>query len=460
MMPDRAPFISTQRLWRLRCPLEHQKTCLSAKASWVIPLAKDAERRPIRISDTVARGWYWQRMDDRTGTLANITRVQGDTGADREDFCGSRLCLTIDAGVGKTVALQQIQYLRQSGPNEGCLALLVDFADLPTDVEAMPKYLAKQLKNSGTDPDRPLLSVWRYLQRLIRRGRFSLLVDSVDQTFDARNATASRRALLQFLGRYPQTLCVVAGRPYAIQRHWKLFDPLSKNSKGPWEFLRIDAFTRQECEQYIGPERLMHLDQLGADVLSIPRALEAIRKIPVEQLGDRRTKSDLYLCSLNNVIEMALRDQDRSIGASEEDARMLFSALAFEMLRAGHRAGDAGIRTDKARRALLRNLYRNQRDALQDSVEHPQRSESRGDARTPVGGERYPGRSGARRAQESRYHEILLAQSDADGLVRRAVDHAVRGSAGGLRVVSRKTGQGRKPRVLPTGRRDAVVVVP
>ncbi|MCY2987374.1 MAG: formylglycine-generating enzyme family protein, partial [Planctomycetota bacterium] len=153
-------------------------------------------------------------------------------------------------------------------------------------------------------------------------------------------AKQSCRALRDFLVRYPEVRCVVSGRPYAIRRYWDLlFEP-----QGTWQFVKVDVFTHDECRQFVGPERLAHLTRLGADVISVPRALEMIQQIPVKFLPSLRTTSDVYWKSLEGMLEEALKNQADHVGWPLHQTRRLFALLAFEMLRCGYRAGEAGIK--------------------------------------------------------------------------------------------------------------------
>lgn len=351
------PFIATQRLWRLVCPPEFQKECLRPEKIWTLPRDGDeAGSRPIDVAGLPAGRCRWERIVDRAAHLADLSVL--------------RQCVTIDAGVGKTTALRQMEYLRQCGSNRDGMAIFVEFAELPYSADDYlgtggESLLIRKLRNSThsiqADP-----SLQKLIERKIRCNKFTLLVDALDQSaplvgsdFDARKACT---ALCDFLKRFPEVRCVVSGRPYAIQSYWKpLFQP-----EGSWEFVKIDLLTPDESERYVGPELWKLLRSLGADVMAIPRSLEMIRRIDAADLPGLRTKSDVYWRSLIGMLTQALADQGPGVGLPESDAIYLFSLIAFEMTRCGFRANLAGIAGPDKLRDFLSEVRKRRKKELLD----------------------------------------------------------------------------------------------
>ncbi len=336
--PPRPPFISSQRLWRLVCPPRHQRACLRPEHLWALPRSdKDSDNiRPIEVHGVPRGQCQWERVEDRPAFLKDMSR--------------KRLCLTVDAGVGKTTALKQAQYLRQTGDNEACVAMRIEFAELPSLVDWFLDYgnpdpmLVECFKTSIQRPRLHKDVVQTLLARRIRQGGFTLLVDALDQSRAMDRPEKSCIALREFLDRYPEVRCVVTGRPFSIRRYWHdLFDPERFGERAAWDFAMVDVFTGEEARAYVGPQKQELLNQLGADVIAIPRSLEMIRQVSADGLGTLRTKSDVYWAALDGMLRKALEGMPSGIGLGEEQARRLFSLVACEMSRRGFRGGTAGV---------------------------------------------------------------------------------------------------------------------
>jgi hypothetical protein len=375
MPSEQPPFIPTQRLWRLVCPVHLQEKCLHPKTAWSLPRDESRERKRPILSDGIGRElghWEWVNpgarvQDDFDPVAAARERCEWLSRVDIR-----RLCVTVDAGQGKSKALEQAQYLRQTGENRDCLAILVQFDELPT---SRNMFLGVDADHAD-DPDKtPLLigklqrdhdglrgrDAWRLLKRLIRQGRFTLLVDSLDQATHSKDADGSCRALKAFLQSSPEVRCVVSGRPYAVQWYW---DDLFKasNEQEAWEFAMVDPFTPVESRRFLGEKRFNLLNQIEADVIAIPRALEAILEIEDGELEQIRTKADVYLKSLESLLNKGVKPV--SGGLPEDQAWMLFSLLGFEMLRQGYRAGSAGVPPGKRKDEFLKEVWRSQSTQL------------------------------------------------------------------------------------------------
>ena len=265
MNQNRPPFIPTQRLYRLQCPPEKQRRCLQPATFRALRWSKD-EQLAGRQADPLDDDCRWTEIPDRTAFLA--------------DPANKRLCITTDAGTGKTKAVAQTQFLRQA-VSRGHLAIQVAFGELPDNVngylgtsaiaasrESTPLLIEKF---QGTEETKQLEAeaIWGMIQRQIRRGRFTLIVDALDETSESENPKRCARKLAEFLSRFPEIRCVVAGRHEAIEEHWKqLFEPA-----GSWEFIQVDEFNEPECETFVGPRRWELIRRIDADVIAIPRSL-------------------------------------------------------------------------------------------------------------------------------------------------------------------------------------------
>jgi hypothetical protein len=365
------PFIAGQRLWKLVAPREFVQQCLRPEWLWTLPRDEDsAGRRSIEIPGAAHGSCFWQLINPGPG---HGDGPQKTAGQQRREFLADRsirrLCVTIDAGVGKTTALRQTALLRQTDGENGCLALMVDFAELPGKVGRMLDFLVGKLQNIPALRDQPDSRLLALIQRCIRQNRFSLIVDSLDQSASVKKPENACRALQEFLDRYPEVCCVVSGRPFAVRRYWDLlFQPdAPRPGNDAWQFVKVDVFTKQEAGQYVGPDRVAHLGRLGADVIAIPRSLEMIQRIPDEGLAGLRTKSDVYYLSLEGMLRKALHKQPLEVGLSEAASWKLFSLVAFEMLRGGYGAGHkAGIEAGENRHKFTTTIWQRHFSILQE----------------------------------------------------------------------------------------------
>jgi eukaryotic-like serine/threonine-protein kinase len=174
------------------------------------------------------------------------------------------------------------------------------------------------------------------LLRLIHQGRLVLLIDALDQTArSSGNAMQQVEALRDFLsGEGRNCRVIVAGRPYVIDRYWSaLFD------EGGWRFAQLDHFTADEQKRYLGPVHYAHLRNLDVEILSVPRALQSIRQLPVDRLPHLRTASDVYAkCvefMLCQIAEMAVK----GVRLDTEQTVWLLGAMAFQMVMEGNFQG-------------------------------------------------------------------------------------------------------------------------
>jgi hypothetical protein len=277
-----------------------------------------------------------------------------------------RLCVTTDAGVGKTTTLRWIEW---QAPAEDplLLAVYLRLSDLPEDPagylsspETSPLVHAFRVK-AGVGQVGPREAA-ALLRRLLAQGRLLLLLDGLDQTRTRGGAGRNPRvtALRRFLeGEGRQCRVIVAGRPHAVLAYWPdLFQD------GGWSFARVEEFTPEQQRNYLGEERWQRLRQIDMAVLAIPRALEAIRRLALQKLDDLRTAGDVYWECVGSLLNEGV-NIDAFAGERAgrvEKFRRLLAALAFEMVRDGN-FQDVG--PGEARQFLFR-VWKNQAAAGED----------------------------------------------------------------------------------------------
>ena len=257
----------------------------------------------------------------------------------------TRLCLTTDAGVGKTTTLKWMeQAVADHEPD--CLALYVQLRDLPESRthylaplrDGSPAVLLEVLRRADGNKSLDESAGKRFLRELVAQGRLILLVDALDQTVLDKSAMRKIQALASFLEmdiERGNCRVVVAGRPHAIDRYW---DHLFEGHN--WRFAQIEHFTEDEQRRYLGQRRYAHIERLDVELLSVPRALETVRTIKIEDLGVLRTAGDVYWRAVETMLEKAVDiDAARQVSFTTHDARCLLSCLAFEMVREGNFEG-------------------------------------------------------------------------------------------------------------------------
>jgi len=320
-MQIRPKFIRSQRISRLIGPADGRRDVL----------------RPARFRQ-------WPTTQETTppasGPRQGLDWVQVDN---RERFFSDpaicRLCLTVEAGIGKTTAIEQIAYLRQLR-ERGHLALTLPFRSLPLDarqylhsVQGLPPAIVRRLQSVPGNDSLPDDLAARMVRHKIRIGQFTLLVDGLDHWREPAEAQACARALADFLRQQPTMRCVIAGRPYAIQRYWtELFE-----DTGPWEFVQLDLFREDEQRDFLGPERFEKLRRLEGEALATPRSLDTILRLSIDELAELRTLSDVYWCCVSAMLDKARENSSLAILGSL--ALKLLALLAFEMSCRGNFAG-------------------------------------------------------------------------------------------------------------------------
>lgn len=296
-------------------------------------------------------GNCWKPVPDRTAFLADVSvRLR---------------VITVSAGAGKTVAAMQTQYLLQQVHSDH-LCLLVKFSQLPETAEEIwgsnseQSCLVRWFRETEATKNAPRREVARLIAQKIAGGKFTLIVEAFDQTTRGKNVHNQAGALRKFLEINATVRCVCTGRRYAIvDQFWHslfFFDA--------WQFVQVVAFDETQSERFIGTERWNVCYRLSAAELVVPRSLEAIRDIALNELPGIRTASQIYWRSLLHTFEAARVTQDPDNFKSPDGtweilkhhALQLFSLLAFECNRQGYLDG---VRTAEELHAFLHEfLYR------------------------------------------------------------------------------------------------------
>ena len=356
--PPDVPFIPDQRLWWLKVGHYSQtRECLRPEAF--------ASAREVRKEspDQFARhqmptGCEWIEVTDRAAFLANTTAYLAQSAAHLDDPQTRLLCLTIDAGIGKSTAMMQTQLLR-GALRPGHLTIGVEFDRLPTKASDYLQggWLAERLAEQLGECDSAIARM--LLDRKIRTGEFTLLVDSLDQQTLGENPVAIATALGSFLkGVGSDVQSVVAGRPPAIQELWRHLFAKS----GTWRFAQIDQFTSEQRRTYLSPERSSLLDRLDADIVAVPRMLETLKRIQPDADGwfpEIRTGADVYWISFKESLTEDI--ENRSNTHTFQNALFLFALLGFETLQQGFLNG---IRGQQKTEAFLQDVAKRRLDQI------------------------------------------------------------------------------------------------
>ena len=311
----------------------------------------------------------WTRIDRieaRTEFLKNLGPA-GDASKRK------LLCFTASAGVGKSIALDQIAYLRSLDPEH--LVIRYHFSQLPTNSAHF--WLAgvrerSQIQSESTrtlvlallntvfpsgdeDQNWPTLSdayeqaILLLIETKIRKGQVTLTVDGLDEFNGIEEGATERtrkdraKALKSLLNndKCQNLHCVVAGRPYSIvDDNWAdLFE-----SKGPsarthgsseWEFCLAALFTEDQSKRFLGA-RYERLGSLQSQTPLTPRHLEVIRTLPEDRFGNLHSLACVYWEMLQASLVRDLTRKDKKdlygppkVPVSPEQYIGYLSTLAF-----------------------------------------------------------------------------------------------------------------------------------
>ena len=328
-------FIEDQRIRRLRVPEGNESELLAwFQGRGTRDVARSAvERELITEGDVDLEIGELQREQDN---LDRFWPAEPDRTAFLCDLAHKRICFSIDAGVGKSIVVHQLEYVTQcmhpkhlvmrfelkSVPEEAAQLVTQERGDgkrpllIQTALNRFEKL--REAKHSGRlpSPDR----AEAYVRAQLRRGNVTLIFDAIDQLpFDLARKRAA--VIRTFLETYPHTRCVIAGRPCSIQEIWgpvdglhlgELSGPVHGKQKPVWQFLRIDRYERDHVRRYLGKTRLEAAVHLDLDEIRVPRTANVVRKASLRVLRQMESNSDLYYYtqfeSLNESIQHQFRD--------------------------------------------------------------------------------------------------------------------------------------------------------
>ncbi len=262
-----------------------------------------------------------------------------------------RMLITIEAGIGKTTAIQQIMYLRNCYATSGIedaenlnekppiptqLAIGAKLVDLPDDPDRYLRirggrspWLVEQMANQESLADADRNTLLQLIRRKLSLGQLHLVVDAFDQTGSKASADVESRvqALKEFINRYPKIRLVCAGRPNSILDHQQgLFDD------GHWSVIQVAEFDEPQVIRYIDQDRFDVIKEtMDVEIQSQPRMLESIRRLSVTSLRGLRTGSALQWKVIVETVKQSLKFQ--SSPPRITTLWRLISGIAFQMTK-------------------------------------------------------------------------------------------------------------------------------
>ena len=347
------PFIGDQRLRWLKGPTDASMADIrkylvpeffrAARASQndLNELAVNSRLEGFEWVDVAEDGSGQTSGDGQTSSRAQGNSIQeiGSAHTERENFlrntARTRLCLMVESGSGKTIAMRQIQYLRGTSP--GHLTIGFQFAEIPVPDGSnfglhvqFKNFLMGRLKAELSTADER--AVERTLDRAIRSGNLTLVVDALDQTKGKEAKVERAKMLATFLNvesTHRSVAVVVAGRPYSITGEiWnELF--VATSGSDQWCFTLIDDFDESQQRRYVGEDRWEALQLIEVAALSQPRLLEAVRRLKPAQLENIRTAAELHWLVLNDTFDVANLGHDDN----RKELDWLLGLIAYTMHR-------------------------------------------------------------------------------------------------------------------------------
>lgn len=248
-----------------------------------------------------------------------------------------RLCIIESGGMGKSILLEQIEYVTQQ-VHPGHLVLRLDLDEIPESCSAFRMIYQERENHAGVPPllvelienktdemlrnfrdgsrvglpiedreaRREMLQNW--LLGYVRRGDFTLIVDALEKptTRDLRNRI--RQTLKPFISRLPEVSdeCrfIFAGRPYTISEIWEELGLEETDAAGnpAWTFCRVQPFSIEQdetgrpsqAERYLGTEKWKAIQNLESEEFALPRSLEVIHQLDVADARAIQNPSQLY----------------------------------------------------------------------------------------------------------------------------------------------------------------------
>jgi serine/threonine protein kinase/formylglycine-generating enzyme required for sulfatase activity len=334
---SRPPFVHTHGM-RLLLETDDPRKCLQPEFF---------RSRPSAAPLLPSRAWEPWIPIDRNELARNRVCLSDGTTCDL-----NRLVITTDAGVGKTTNMNWLHYVLnrpRSQTEPGKLALLINLGQVSASAESFGRdVLLPLLRHAeGNSPEE--LSTQdgeRVLDLLRKQGRLVLLFDALDQTRGDGSAVQTLRDLLHD-PQWDRVRIILSSRPHALQRHW---GELFESPRIPWRFVQLDEFDEHQQRDYLGKDasgedRIKAVPEEAREILSVPRVLEYLRKLPDAELRTIRSTSDVYWRAVTRMILQGLKaDEARTLGLPDRSvppanvqqqslrvARKLLGAMAFEM---------------------------------------------------------------------------------------------------------------------------------
>ena len=251
----------------------------------------------------------------------------------------NRLCVTELGGVGKSKLVEELEYLTAKlHPDH--IIMRFNLAALPVSprqllTENMPglnnSLLVERFKNNAhsASPANEFdlgFDVKSLILNHLQRGKFTWIIDGIDQVGEAEARTQMEKVVSQFLQWYPRIRCVIAGRPYSIQRIWDGGALGSTRNGNPvWKFCILERFTigtnderPSQAQRYLPLNIWEAVQQLEAAELSLPRTLNILRQMNESDAREARTASEIYW----RVIHRSTKDSLEVVRARRNDIRI------------------------------------------------------------------------------------------------------------------------------------------
>jgi hypothetical protein len=357
-------FLPDQALYHLKFP--KNQTSNPDKKAWLatdklpefdMPHARSGRTEWVRINGEPARRSFLSHL--------------GESGKKRSEK-RRLLCFTASSGIGKSIALEQIAYLRTSDPVH--VVIRYRFSELPlnaahyrlcaneksqlpnstvkTLVDAFMRTYAGSEKAKGGGQGLMTIkerSVLLLLERKIASGHVTLIVDGMDELQDLSGGKQRATALRELLETmYTGLHCVVAGRPHAIaEDYWEeLFAAEAPSGRSPtgnrltseWEFCLVAGFTDEQNKRYLGRKRHALLTELRSQASLTPRQLEVIRSLPRERIANLHSIACVYWEALTVSFQMDVAKREKGLletlqkVVNEEQYIAYLSVLAYVTL--------------------------------------------------------------------------------------------------------------------------------
>lgn len=274
---------------------------------------------------------------------------------------GARLALVTGAGLGKTTTLNRLRHeINRSGAKFAVLLFAGDLenlsADTETNLERVIRSAIRRTENAhwwsalgmsadagerdrADSADRKLQSPLALLGYGIlheaRRGRLVILVDGLDHAGTAKFGIAR----LQSEPTWEDVDVVVSGRPYAFESWKRIESDLRAPDERHWRVLVPLGVSDNEAKAYLGgivgsnvrEWRHVFCVRHFENQLGVPRLLEHLRYLGVQELVEAATSADIYYSAIRHLIREGHIQAGNSASDQDVERSMkVLAALAFE----------------------------------------------------------------------------------------------------------------------------------